>query len=173
MLAVVAGALRDWLLLRGEPVQQTTTVRALVPLSVQDPARIVPMFVDLPVGEPNPLVRLAQIAFATRADAQSSQAVGAQALVALGGFAPPTLHAVAARVAGGLSNRLFQLAVTNAPGPQHPLYAGAARLREIYPIVPIGRARRSRSGSPPTTAACTSASTPTTTRCPTSISWPS
>jgi diacylglycerol O-acyltransferase / wax synthase len=137
VLAVVAGALRGWLLLRGESVDQTTVLRAMVPLSVQDPTRIVPTFIDLPVGEPNPLVRLAQIAFATRADAQSGHAVGAQALVAIGGFAPPTLHAVAARVAGGLSNRIFQVAVTNVPGPQHPLYAGSTELAEIYPIVPI------------------------------------
>jgi diacylglycerol O-acyltransferase len=136
VLAVVAGALRGWLLSRGAAVHQTSTLRALVPLSVQDPARVVPMFVDLPVGEPNALVRLAQIAFSTRGESQ--QAVGAQALIALSGFAPPTLHAAAARVAGGQSNRLFQLAVTNAPGPQHPLYAGATRLEEIYPIVPIG-----------------------------------
>jgi diacylglycerol O-acyltransferase / wax synthase len=137
VLAVVAGALRGWLLLRGESVDQTTVLRAMVPLSVQDPSRIVPTFIDLPVGEPNPLVRLAQIAFATRADAQSGHAVGAQALVAIGGFAPPTLHAVAARVAGGLSNRIFQVAITNVPGPQHPLYAGTTELDEIYPIVPI------------------------------------
>lgn len=137
VLAVVAGALRGWLLLRGESVDQTTVLRAMVPLSVQDPSRVVPTFVDLPVGEPNPLVRLAQIAFASRADAQSGHAVGAEALVAIGGFAPPTLHAVAARVAGGLSNRIFQLAVTNVPGPQHPLYAGTTQLQQIYPIVPI------------------------------------
>jgi diacylglycerol O-acyltransferase len=109
-----------------------------VPLSVDDPGRVVPIFVDLPIGEPNPLVRLTQIAFATRADAHYAQAVGARALVAVGGFAPPTLHAVAARAAGGLTNRIFQLAVTNVPGPQHPLYAGVAQLTEIYPIVPIG-----------------------------------
>jgi WS/DGAT/MGAT family acyltransferase len=139
VLAIVAGALRGWLLRRGEPVDQTTVLRALVPLSVRDPSRIVPTFIDLPVGEPNPLVRLAQIAFAGRAEAHSGHAVGAETLVAIGGFAPPTLHAVAARVAGGLSNRIFQVAVTNVPGPQHPLYAGATELAEIYPIVPIAR----------------------------------
>jgi diacylglycerol O-acyltransferase len=138
VLAVVAGALRGWLLLRGEPVHQTTTLRALVPLSVHDPSRIVPMFIDLPVGESNPLVRLSQIAFATRENALATQAVGATALIAVSGFAPPTLHAVAARLAGGMSNRLFQVAVMNAPGPQHSLYAGTTELSEIYPIMPIG-----------------------------------
>jgi WS/DGAT/MGAT family acyltransferase len=137
VLAVVTGALRSWLLLRGEAVQHTSTLRAMVPLSIDDPNQIVPIFIDLPIGEPNPLVRLSQIAFATRANAQSAKAVGAKALAAIGGFAPPTLHALAARVAGGLSNRLFQVAITNAPGPQHPLYAAGSRLSEIYPIVPV------------------------------------
>jgi diacylglycerol O-acyltransferase len=125
VLAVVAGALRGWLLFRGEAVAQTAAVRTLVPMSVHDPARIVPTFVDLPVGESNPIVRLSQIAFATRAN--SALGVGAAALTALNGFAPPTLHAIAARVGGGLSNRLFALAVTNVPGPQRPLYLSAAR----------------------------------------------
>jgi WS/DGAT/MGAT family acyltransferase len=137
VLAVVTGALRDWLQLRGEPVLQTASLRAITPRSVDDPNRVVATFVDLPVGEPNPLVRLAQIAFATRIDSAARHAVSADTLVALSGFAPPTLQAVAARVAGGFSNRIFQLAITNVPGPQHPLYADRARLREIYPFMPV------------------------------------
>jgi diacylglycerol O-acyltransferase len=119
-------------------------VRALVPVSVRagaeagPPTAVAPMFVDLPSGEASPLVRLSQIGFATRTAAQSAHAVGAQALVALGGFAPPTLHAMAARAAGGLSRRLFNLVVANVPGPQSTMYAGGVALREIYPIVPLG-----------------------------------
>jgi diacylglycerol O-acyltransferase len=145
VLATVAGALRGWLLLRGESVQQSSTVRAMVPVSVRTDdeaaplsSEVSPMFVDLPVGEANPLMRLAQIGFSTRVHSESGQAVGAQALVALSGFAPPTLHAMAARAAGGLSRRLYNLVVTNVPGPQTPLYAGEARMLEIFPIVPLG-----------------------------------
>jgi WS/DGAT/MGAT family acyltransferase len=143
VLATVAGALRAWLLLRGEAVQQTTTVRALVPISVHAdggpgaPDGIAPMFVDLPIGEPSPLVRLSQIGFGTREAAQSAHAVGAQALAALGGFAPPTLHAMAARAAGGLSRQLFNLVIANVPGPQSTLFGGGVALSEIYPIVPL------------------------------------
>ena len=62
-----------------------------------------------------------------QAHKETGQAVGAEALAGLAGFAPPTLHSLGARVASGLSRRLFNLVVTNVPGPQFPLYAGEAR----------------------------------------------
>ena len=80
--------------------------------------------VDLPVGEPSPVMRLHQVSYAMQAHKETGQAVGADALVGLAGFAPPTLHSLGARVASGLSRRLFNLVVTNVPGPQQPLYAG-------------------------------------------------
>ena len=144
VLATVSGALRGWLLFRGESVTPSTTVRAMVPVSVRSDSemgalgnRISAVFVDLPVGEPNPVLRLAQISYAMRAHKESGQSVGADALVALSGFAPPTLHALGARAANSLTRRLFNLVVTNVPGPQYPLYAAGARLLEIYPVVPL------------------------------------
>ena len=143
LLTSLTGALREWLLSRGEPVSSSTSVRALVPVSVRgedDAATEVRSFlVDLPVGEPNPRVRLARISFAMRGLAPRSQSVGADALSALSGFAPPTLHALGARAASGLSRRLFNLVVTNVPGPQVPLYAGGARMVEVFPVVPLVR----------------------------------
>jgi WS/DGAT/MGAT family acyltransferase len=150
VLATVAGALRSWLLTRGEPVGPGTVVRALVPVSVreEEPAyrdgnrvgnRVAGFVVDLPVGERHPAVRLHQVAYAMRAQAQAREAVGARALVGIAGFAPPTLHSLGARVASAASRRLFNLIVTNVPGPQHPLYAGTARMLESYPVMPLAR----------------------------------
>ena len=68
---------------------------------------------------------------------ESGQSVGADTLVALSGFAPPTLHAMGARLANGLTRRMFNLVVTNVPGPQIPLYADGAKMLEIYPVVPL------------------------------------
>ncbi|MBV9594885.1 MAG: wax ester/triacylglycerol synthase family O-acyltransferase [Actinobacteria bacterium] len=158
VLCALAGAFRSWLLFRGEPVHPTTTIRAMLPVVVRDPdvpdtdrpdqppdragrvgsaPDVSAILVDLPVGESNPLVRLAQVGFATRPHAASGRSVRAEVLVTLGGFAPPTLHAVGARVASGLARRLYNVVVTNVPGPQRPMYAAGARLREIYPIVPL------------------------------------
>ncbi|SDO16332.1 Diacylglycerol O-acyltransferase [Klenkia soli] len=146
LLATVTGALREWLLSRGEPVVGSTSIRALVPVSVRpedaedDEGTVVSsLLLDLPVGEPNPRVRVARIGYAMRGAAQGGQSVGADTLVALSGFAPPTLHALGARAASGLSRRLFNLVVTNVPGPQVPLYAAGARMLEVFPVVPLAR----------------------------------
>jgi WS/DGAT/MGAT family acyltransferase len=143
VLATVAGALRTWLLTRGEPVLPTTTVRAMVPVSVREeagvPGRVSSYFVDLPVGEGSPVMRLHQVSFAMRDHKESGQSVGADALVQLSGFAPPTIHSLGARVASGMTRRVFNLVVTNVPGPQFPLYATGARLLQMYPVVPLTR----------------------------------
>ena len=146
VLATVAGALRTWLLTRGESVNPATTVRAMVPVSVrgEDPKgqlgnRVSSYFVDLPVGEGNPVMRLHQVSFAMRGHKESGQSVGADALVQLSGFAPPTLHSLGARVASSFTRRLFNLVVTNVPGPQFPLYAAGARMLEMYPVVPLAK----------------------------------
>jgi diacylglycerol O-acyltransferase / wax synthase len=144
LLTVVTGALREWLLSRGEPVVAGTAVRALVPVSMQDEVpsggnRVSSYLVDLPVGEPNPRVRLTRLSYAMRGIALHGQSVGADSLIALTGFAPPTLHALGARAARGLSRRLFNLVVTNVPGPQFPLYAAGSRMLEVFPVVPLAR----------------------------------
>jgi diacylglycerol O-acyltransferase len=145
ILATVAGALHSWLLTRGEPVVSATTVRAMVPVSIRGADedglgnRVSSYFVDLPVGEADPVVRLHQVSYAMKAHKEAGQSVGAEALVSLSGFAPPTLHQAAARLAAGFTRRLFNLVVTNVPGPQIPLYAAGALMTEAYPVVPLGR----------------------------------
>jgi WS/DGAT/MGAT family acyltransferase len=148
VLATLAGALRTWLLARGEPVRPASAVRALVPMSVRvaDPAqggalgsRVASLLVDLPTGEPNAVVRLHQVAYQTRAHREAGQAVDARAIAGIAGFAPPTLHSLGARVASSLSRRLFNLVVTNVPGPQQPLWLTGARMLASYPVIPLAR----------------------------------
>jgi diacylglycerol O-acyltransferase len=141
VLATVSGALRSWLLTRGEPVGRGSTVRAMVPVSVREEGRpgnrVSSYLVDLPVGEGSAVVRLHQVGFAMRGHGESGRSVGAEALVQLSGFAPPTLHALGARVASDVRRRLFNLVVTNVPGPQVPLYAAGARMLAMHPVVPL------------------------------------
>ena len=140
VLAVITGALRTWLQSRGEPVTSRSTVRALVPVSVTKPdgsQHVTSFVLDLPTGEGSPAVRLHQVAYAMRANLEDTHAVGAERLVGLAGFAPPTLHALGARVASGLSRRVFNLMVTNVPGPQQPRYLAGARLLQAYPVSPL------------------------------------
>ncbi|GAA3634587.1 wax ester/triacylglycerol synthase family O-acyltransferase [Lentzea roselyniae] len=144
VLAALSGALRNWLLSRGENVTGSTTIRAMAPLSVRDADpdsgnNVSAYLVDLPVGEPNPVVRLHHVSHAMRAHKESGQSVAADALVKVSGFAPPTLHALGARAASSFSRRLFNVIVTNVPGPQVPLYAAGAKMTEIFPVVPLAK----------------------------------
>jgi hypothetical protein len=69
---------------------------------------------------------------------EAGRAVGADTLSGLGGFAPPTMHTLAARLGGAVSRRLFNVAITNVPGPQHPLYIAGAQMASTYPVMPLG-----------------------------------
>jgi len=151
VLAAITGALREWLLSRGAGVTEASTVRALVPLAVLEPDtvrfspaglvnnEVEPFLVDLPVGEVNPVLRLQHISHTMRAHADSGRSVAARAMLKVGGFAPATMHALAARAASSFSGRIFNLLVINSPGPQVPLYAGQARMAEMYPVIPLAR----------------------------------
>ncbi len=165
-LATVSGVLRSWLISRGHPVSGSTTVRALVPLSVYPGDRGAPgappavggqapspdrypvgptygattvelALVDLPVGEPNPVVRLSQISHAMTVRPGASRAVAARNLMRLSGATPPTLHAMGARMTGSISRRAFHTVVANAPGPQSPMYFAGARMQAMYPVLPL------------------------------------
>jgi WS/DGAT/MGAT family acyltransferase len=149
VLAVITGALRNWLLSRGEAAAPTSTVRAMAPLPVyldetfdaasraQAVSQVTPFLVDLPVGEGNPVVRLSQIAHATESNPTASSLVDARTIVTMSGFAPPTLHALGIRVASSLSARLFNLLITNAPGAQSQMYIAGAKLLETYAVPPL------------------------------------
>ncbi|MFC6707826.1 WS/DGAT/MGAT family O-acyltransferase [Flexivirga alba] len=145
VLATITGALRGWLLARGEVVPGGERVRALVPFSVQPEdtdthlaEEVSPMFVDLPVGEARPKMRLHQIAYATSQHLDGGRsAIDAASIAELAGFAPPTLHSLGARLGSAMSRRLFNLVVTNVPGPQRTLYAGDAPMIESYPVIPL------------------------------------
>lgn len=146
VLATIAGGFRSWLLGRGEPVHRGSVVRAMVPVSVygDDPSgmyanQVMACVVNLPVGEPGGSMRLHQIAFAMRQQMEGGQGVGATALANLAGFAPPTLHALGARLGSAVSRRLYNVMITNVPGPQSPLYAGESEMLSTYPVTPLAK----------------------------------
>ena len=82
-------------------------------------------------------MRLHQVSFAMGGILESGRQVGADALVELGRFSPPTLHALGARVAGQLSRRMYNVLITNVPGPQIPLYAAGFPVDAMYPVAPL------------------------------------
>jgi diacylglycerol O-acyltransferase len=142
ILATITGALRTWLMTRAESLGGLRKIRALVPVSVHDDqleatslgSQIAPHFVDLPVGEPSPVIRLHQVSYSFKAHRETGRAVAADRLAAVSGFAPSTFHAIGSRVAAAELRRGFQLTVTNVPGPQSPLYAAGAVMEQTYPV---------------------------------------
>jgi WS/DGAT/MGAT family acyltransferase len=138
VLAVVTGALRRWLTLRGMRTEGVE-LRALVPVSIRTEDergalgnRIAAMRAPLPVYADDPVLTLDRVREAMQGLKESKQALGAEVIAGLEGFAPPTLLAQASRL--NFSTRLFNLIVTNVPGPQFPLYLLGRELEELVPM---------------------------------------
>src|SRR3954451_16109811 len=138
VLAVVSGALRDWLRLRGIRTEGLE-LRALVPVSIRGSEdrgalgnRIAAMRGPLPVYIEDPVERLRAVRSTMDGLKESKQAVSAEVLASVQNFAPPTVLAQASRL--NFSSRLFNLIVTNGPGPQFPLYMGGRELLDVFPV---------------------------------------
>src|SRR5205807_4312549 len=146
VLTVVSGAVAKWLHARGIRTEGLE-LRALVPVSVrtQDQQgtlgnQLAVMRGPLPVYIRDPVARLRFVKRAMDGLKESKQAVGAETLTAVNNLAPPTILAQASRL--NFSTRLFNLIVTNIPGPQIPLYVLGRRLEDLFPIafLPKGHA---------------------------------
>jgi len=138
VLTVVSGALARWLRSRGIRTEGLQ-MRALVPVSVrtQDEHgtlgnRLTVMRGPLPVYIRDPVARLRCVRRAMDGLKESKQAVGAATLAAVTDLTPPTILAQASRL--NFSTRLFNLIVTNIPGPQVPLYLLGHELCDLFPI---------------------------------------
>jgi diacylglycerol O-acyltransferase / wax synthase len=119
-------------------------LKAMVPVSVRTKEQrgalgnqVAAMWAPLPVGVERPADCLREIATAMEDLKKSGQAVGAQVLTNLAGFAPPTILSQAARLQA--RQQFFNLVVTNVPGPQFPLYLLGRELRGLYPVVPLAQ----------------------------------
>jgi WS/DGAT/MGAT family acyltransferase len=137
-LAVVSGALRRWLLARGLRVEGLE-LRGCVPVSVraedeqgQLGNKITMMACPLPIYADEPARRFEIVSEAMGHLKHSKQALGAEVIAGLQEFAPPTVFARASRL--NFSSRVYNLLVTNVPGPQFPLYLLGRELQALVPV---------------------------------------
>jgi WS/DGAT/MGAT family acyltransferase len=144
VLAAIAHGFRELLLSRGEPVDGRV-IRSLVPVSVRAENehgtynnKVSAMFAELPIGLQDPVGRLRLVHEQMQDLKQSGQAVAAERLTALGGFAPALLLALAGRAGTRLPQNSVKTVTTNVPGPQTPLYVAGRRMLEAFPFVPLG-----------------------------------
>jgi len=138
LLAIVAGGVRGWLHGRGIRTEGMD-MRACVPISTRgedgDGAlgnRLTQVFPPLPVYLADPVERLRVVRTAMEGLKESRLAQGAETIAAMQDFAPPTILAQASRL--NFSSRLFNLLVTNIPGPQLPLYVLGRKLEAVFPL---------------------------------------
>jgi diacylglycerol O-acyltransferase / wax synthase len=144
VLAVITSGYRALLQERGE-LADDLVVRSLVPVSLRGADdrhpvsnQISAILVNLPVGEAEPVRRLELLHEQMDDLKRTRQAVGAEFLTGLLGFAAPSLLALGSRAAFRIPQPLVQTVTTNVPGPRFPLYLLGRKLRELYPYVPIG-----------------------------------
>lgn len=141
VLTVAAGGLRALLLDRGEEMT-SPGLRAMVPVNIRVASehlalgnKITSLFVHLPVAEPDPLKRFWLQTQEVESLKSGTQAVGSRAMIDFTAHAPPILHSFLAR--SMYATRLFNLTITNVPGPQTSLYAFGSRMTAVWPIVPL------------------------------------
>jgi diacylglycerol O-acyltransferase / wax synthase len=141
VLAACTAGLRQLLLSRHEQPPHEG-LRAMVPVNIRTASeklalgnRVSSLFVELPVAEADLSACLQRIIERTRMLKASGAALGAATVVDVAGLAPPLLHALIARSL--YATRLFNVTITNVPGPRAPLQAFGAPLREVHPMVPL------------------------------------
>ena len=147
VLAAVAGALRRYLVGRGENVDRPLV--GMVPISVHGESKgatggnqVSAMLVGLPTDEPDPVQRLRRVSEGTAGAKEQHGALGADTLQQLAELAPAGVAAMAARVytrmQGADRHRpIWNLVISNVPGPRIPLYFCGAKLESMYPIGPV------------------------------------
>jgi diacylglycerol O-acyltransferase / wax synthase len=141
VLATVAGGLGRHLRRRGQNTNGLE-LKAMVPVSVRTDVqrgalgnRVAAMMAPLPVWCQEPVARLDIVREQLKGLKSGGQAVGAQVLTDLSGFAPPTIMDQASRLIA--RQRFFNVVVTNVPGPQFPLYLLGRRMIDPFPMVPL------------------------------------
>ena len=138
LLASATGALRSYMLERGEQLDGIT-IRATVPVNLRPLEHAKQLgnhfglvFLELPVGESNPMRRLERIAACMKVLRKSRQAVATFGALAAVGMAPPAVQAFALE----MFSRKASAVATNVPGPQMPLYFGGSKITDLMFWVP-------------------------------------
>lgn len=138
-VTVVAGALRALALRRGDAPR--APLKAMVPVSMRRASEIGPgnrismVYIELPVNLPSPLERLASVRSQTQQLKSGNRAENMQTLYAAGGLLPAPLRSPLARAMA--SPRVFNLTVSQSPGPRGTIHVLGCELQEVYSVVPI------------------------------------
>ncbi len=143
VVTMCAGAVRRWLV--AHEALPATPLVAQIPVSVRTSSqagtygnRILLLGAALHTEIADPVQRLHETAADLSEMKGRHKALPAQLLQDVNDFIPPAVFARASRTALGLTSRLsrplWNLVVSNVPGPQIPLYLAGARMVANYPV---------------------------------------
>ncbi|MFE5537783.1 wax ester/triacylglycerol synthase family O-acyltransferase [Streptomyces sp. NPDC056519] len=146
LIALVAGALRRWLLGRGDPAPEGAGPRALIPVSRRRPGgaakygnRLSGYLLRLPLAEPDPLLRLDRVRLGMDRNKEAGPARGAGAVALLADHVHPLGHRLGGPLVAQAARMLFDILVTSVPLPGFTFSLGGSRVREVYPLAPLAR----------------------------------
>ncbi|MER6776753.1 MULTISPECIES: wax ester/triacylglycerol synthase family O-acyltransferase [unclassified Streptomyces] len=146
LIALVAGALRRWLLGRGDPEPEGPGPRALIPVSRRRPGgaakygnRLSGYLLRLPLAEPDPLLRLDRVRLGMDRNKEAGPARGAGAVALLADHVHPLGHRLGGPLVAQAARMLFDILVTSVPLPGFTFSLGGSRVREVYPLAPLAR----------------------------------
>jgi WS/DGAT/MGAT family acyltransferase len=149
VLAAITAGFRDLLAGRGELSSDKLVVRSMVPVSVRKPDekgrmdnRVSAVFVDLPVGEPDPVARLQAVRAQMDEHKKAMSALDVPSIIAMGDFVAPALLSLGVRAAMQAGQMWCQAVTTNVPGPRIPLYVLGKRMCSAHAYVPIAGGTR-------------------------------
>ncbi|KPI02296.1 acyltransferase, WS/DGAT/MGAT [Actinobacteria bacterium OV450] len=146
LIALVAGALRRWLVGRGDPEPEGPGPRALIPVSRRRPGgaakygnRLSGYLLRLPLDEPDPLLRLDRVRSGMDRNKEAGPARGAGAVALLADHVHPLGHRLGGPLVAQAARLLFDVLVTSVPLPSFTFSLGGSRVREVYPLAPLAR----------------------------------
>jgi diacylglycerol O-acyltransferase / wax synthase len=138
-LTVVAGALRALARRRGEP--PSAPLKVMVPVSMRranetGPGnRISMVFIQLPVDLSSVTERLEAVRAQMRGLKASGRAEGTEALYGVAGLVPAPLRSPLVKALS--SPRVFNLTISQSPGPRGSVQVLGCEMQEVYSVVPI------------------------------------
>ncbi len=139
LLASVAGAIRSYLVAKGDTVANDALLRAFVPVNLRPPGKEYKLGnqfglvgLELPIGEANPVARVFEVRRRMNALKTGYQAVVSMALLGVVGYLPKAVQ----RQALGLLSDKGSAVMTNVPGPAKPLYLAGSKIAQNMFWVP-------------------------------------
>jgi diacylglycerol O-acyltransferase / wax synthase len=139
LLASVAGAIRNYIVSKGDTIPDQALLRAFVPVNLRPKGKEYKLGnhfglvgLELPIGEANPIARVFDVRSRMNGLKNGYQAAVSMALLGVLGYVPKAVQ----RQALGLLSDKGSAVMTNVPGPANPLYLAGSKIAQNMFWVP-------------------------------------